>query len=432
MAAAFFYSSVAVPNSIVSTINGAATTATLASAPSGYPAQYPFKAVLDPGTPVEEIVYVTNITGVTVTMERGKEGTAAGTHNGGAVFQHMITGEDLQRSRDHEDAVAAHGATGAVVGTTNTQSLTNKTLDATNAVAKAAVTGAPAGAFVGTTDAQALTNKTIDGDLNTLQDIAQSSVTNLVTDQATQNSRLTAAEGELDQFIGAGVVHAAPGDAATTFPLGLSVWTVSSGDGWPISGLMVVLRYTTAPARVTQEIIEAVTTSVRERRRFRHWDGTAWTAWEGDDLLTPAQHENATDVGIAANDTYNDEGASNRAQLVFEAPPSGTITITAFFVFALELSAANLRAMYGSFEVRTGGTVGSGTQVLAPDDNRAVQLRSDTAGEALSIGADVSYVLSGLTPGDTYNIRTMTRVSATGSFTQAASAHKRLIITPSP
>ncbi|MFA4844809.1 MAG: hypothetical protein WC632_07690, partial [Candidatus Margulisiibacteriota bacterium] len=40
----------------------------------------------------------------------------------------------------HTSATATHGATGAVVGTTNTQTLTNKTLDSTNAITGEAVT----------------------------------------------------------------------------------------------------------------------------------------------------------------------------------------------------------------------------------------------------------------------------------------------------
>jgi hypothetical protein len=128
VAASYFYSSVAVPNSLAGSVDGVVTAASLASAPVGYPSSYPFKAVLDPGTGSEEIVYVTNITGTTVTMTRGREGTAGQAHDAGAVFQHMVTGKDLQDSRDHEDATVAHGATGAVVGTTNAQALTNKTI----------------------------------------------------------------------------------------------------------------------------------------------------------------------------------------------------------------------------------------------------------------------------------------------------------------
>jgi hypothetical protein len=41
----------------------------------------------------------------------------------------------------HVSATAAHGASGAIVGTTNTQTLQNKTLDSTNSVAAAAISG---------------------------------------------------------------------------------------------------------------------------------------------------------------------------------------------------------------------------------------------------------------------------------------------------
>jgi hypothetical protein len=42
----------------------------------------------------------------------------------------MAIGRDYQEANDHIEAVTGHGATGAVVGTTNTQTLTNKTLTA--------------------------------------------------------------------------------------------------------------------------------------------------------------------------------------------------------------------------------------------------------------------------------------------------------------
>ena len=126
---AFYYSSVAGAYTLTGAINSSATSIALNSV-SGLPASTPYKVVINPGESSEEIVKVTGVAGLTLTVVRGWDGTIAVSHAGGASVRHMVTAEDLQLSRTHEDATAAHGATGAVVGTTNTQSLSNKDLTA--------------------------------------------------------------------------------------------------------------------------------------------------------------------------------------------------------------------------------------------------------------------------------------------------------------
>jgi hypothetical protein len=94
-----------------------------------------YTVVIDPDTALEEIVDVTLYSsGNTLTITRGVDGPNPGTglaHSAGAVVRHMAIGRDYQEANDHNVATTdIHGlASGAaVVGTTSTQTLTNKTL----------------------------------------------------------------------------------------------------------------------------------------------------------------------------------------------------------------------------------------------------------------------------------------------------------------
>lgn len=105
---------------------------------SGWPAP-PFTAALDLGQSNQEVIDVTAISGSNITScTRAIDGTTAFSHSIGATFTHVDIGRDFREARAHMDAssspdstgLSVHGlgASSAVVGTTDSQTLTNKSL----------------------------------------------------------------------------------------------------------------------------------------------------------------------------------------------------------------------------------------------------------------------------------------------------------------
>jgi hypothetical protein len=91
-----------------------------------------YTVVIDPDTALEEIVDVSNyLSGNTLTIARGRDGSTGVAHSAGAIVRHMVIGRDLQEANDHiEDSTGIHGITdtAALVTLTGAQTLTSKTL----------------------------------------------------------------------------------------------------------------------------------------------------------------------------------------------------------------------------------------------------------------------------------------------------------------
>jgi len=142
-----YYSSIASTKTLSSAISAVATSMTLNNV-TGLPA-VPFTLVIEPDVEnKEEIVLVTNVSGTTLTITRGintyqgvagGDGTSAVAHDAGVAVKHMITARDLQEPQTHMNSSQdVHGLTGTgtdggdVVGTSKSQTLTNKTINSSN------------------------------------------------------------------------------------------------------------------------------------------------------------------------------------------------------------------------------------------------------------------------------------------------------------
>ena len=163
------YSSISVETTLAGSINTTATTVTVATgtatalmggitlAPSNVDI---FTVALDVDRVNEEIVYVTEVSGDTLTISRGQSGTGSPgvsgvAHTAGATVKHVLTSDDLVFFRNNASPVASFAFSGSTSGTTTVQATA---IAGTNTLTLPAVSN---DTLVGKATTDTLTNKTL-------------------------------------------------------------------------------------------------------------------------------------------------------------------------------------------------------------------------------------------------------------------------------
>lgn len=180
----------------------------------------PFYVVIDREKNNEEKILCSSRSGNILTVfdngvlnGRAADGTSITAHTANASIEHIFTATDANEANLHVNSSAnVHGLTGSVVGTTDTQTVTNKT---------------------------------ISGASNTFSNIAQSAVANLVTDLAAkaplsitinpQTASYTLVLGDAGKQVEISNASAntltVPNNSAVAFPVGTVLVVVQTGVG---------------------------------------------------------------------------------------------------------------------------------------------------------------------------------------------------------
>jgi microcystin-dependent protein len=165
-----YYSSVAVDTTLKFSISSSDLTLEVNST-AGFPTSYPYTLALGYDLSNEELVTIigassnvltvgTTVAGGANIAGRGVDGTNDQAHAAGEPVKHVISARDMTESQAHIASEAGtHGITGSFVGTTDTQTLTNKTI--TGGTVNPTTLQQAGVAAVTTTGTQTLTNKTI-------------------------------------------------------------------------------------------------------------------------------------------------------------------------------------------------------------------------------------------------------------------------------
>ncbi|MFF8485150.1 hypothetical protein [Streptomyces antibioticus] len=170
-----------------------------------------------------------------------------------------------------------------------------------------------------------------------------------------------------------------------------------------------VLRFASASARAAALVgaaapVEGMVSWLQDTNALAVYDGAAWAALLVGGATVVNQQSSSYDATITSYGTAASSGTYAHCEVAFVAPSSGKVRIS---VQARFISSTSTSGCLVAPETRTGATLGGGTVVEGPSDINGASHYGDTFARL-----GVSHILTGLTPGASYNTRMLHRASA--------------------
>ena len=181
-----------------------------------------------------------------------------------------------------------------------------------------------------------------------------------------------------------------------------------------------VMRFSSASARAgtITSPAEGMTSWLQDVNGLYLYDGTTWQPIMIGGITVSQQQSSSFDATITTYGTAASAGSYADCGVSFTAPSSGKVKIS---VAARFQSSTATSGCLISPETRTGSTVGGGSVIEGASDINGASHYGDTFARC---GA--SHLLTGLTPGSSYNTRILHRASTnTATF-----ALRELIVEP--
>jgi hypothetical protein len=271
-----YFANAAPQRTLTGSMTSGQTTLTISGAFTGWPTQFPFFAGLDVGTLSFEIVSVTAIAGSIATIVRGQDGTTGISHAAGATLDQVVIRLDADEANAHTSSNSGvHGVAGSVVGTTDVQTLSGKTLTSPTING-----GTQASPVVNT---PTINTPTVNGG-------TASNATNTgdATHSALIGKATTAGGKTLSLVNSAGVEKASADDAGNlSMPGAITTGGLTTASNGVVGGVIMPRTYATGAARdaaitapVSSMLVWLVNPGI-----FSGYNGTSWIQLRGNDAL---------------------------------------------------------------------------------------------------------------------------------------------------